>query len=307
MIMTVDIGGTKTLCALWKGRTLLDQEKYATSSIKNFPDIFSKYAGSYPIRCLCIAAAGPVNEGRVELTNTGQKLGISEIRKKFAHIPHITLINDLEALACSLPALSGSRKERLKAGDSIQGASVILSLGTGLGVSALTKEGHVLSSEGGHMDFAPADARQAQLWQALNREHGHVSCERVLSGQGLVNIHTFLTGRRSGGAAEITSAALRGNTSACEAMEIFTEILGAVCGNLALLFMARGGVWLGGGMLPKILPCLDRRRFCKAFEEKGRFRKFLQTIPVYGILDENAVSLGAAVYAEHLTGGLRNP
>lgn len=300
MIMTVDIGGTKTLCALWEGHMLVDQEKYATSSIEDFPALFSKYAGSRPIRRLCVAAAGPVGEGRVELTNTGQNLSVSEMRKKLAQIPHITLINDLEALACSLPALSGCRKETLKAGDSLRGASAVLALGTGLGVSAVMKEGHVLSSEGGHMDFAPTDARQAELWKALSREHGHVSCERVLSGQGLVNIHTFLTGRQSGGAAQITAAALRGDPAACEAMEMFTEILGAVCGNLALLFMARGGVWMGGGMLPKILPCLDRNRFRRAFEEKGRFREFLQKVPVYGILDENAVSLGAALYAERL-------
>ncbi len=309
MILTVDIGGTKTLCAFWEGDRLLEKRKYATREISDFSDFLAGRTRGKEISALCVAAAGPVSDGRVQLTNTGQFIDSARLRERMPTIPRIAVLNDLESLGYSIPYLSSRQAPLFKEGEKTRGTAAVLSLGTGLGVSAVTKEGIVLPSEGGHMDFAPEDERQERLLRFLRRQYGHVSYERVLSGRGLANIDAAFAapGGRPRSPEQITSAALEKEPSALASIRIFTCILAAFAGNLALTFKASAGVYLGGGMVPKLYPLLDPELFRGVFTEKGRFRDFLESVPVRLISDEDSPSLGAAVYARHLTSGSRCP
>ena len=164
-----------------------------------------------------------------------------------------------------------------------------------------------MPSEGGHIDFAPVGAKQRLIYDKLESRYGHVSYERLLSGQGLSNIFSIILEELESGdsdtmacrprqkmhPAQITAMAKSGNREALETFRIFSEILGAACGNYALTYMATGGIFIGGGMIPKILPLIDKEAFENAYLNKGRFKDFLNNIPVYVILDETAPSLGA--------------
>lgn len=303
MIMTVDIGGTKTLCALWDGRELCGQQKYETSSIDDFPLLLKEQAGKETIDALCLAMAGPVTNNKLELTNTGQIIDLTQIKKSFAQVPHVVFLNDLEALGHSISVLREDQRQLFKAGAGQKGTKAVVSIGTGLGVSAVTKEGIVLPSEGGHMEFAPQDSRQRRLLSHLETQYDHVSWERLLSGQGIANLYSFVSGTPTLDPSVATKKAFAGDPLALETMDLFTQLLGTVCGNFALTFLSSSGLYLGGGIMPKILPLLKKDLFQEAFCAKGRFQSWLETIPVFVILDEMAPSLGAAAYGEHLSSG----
>ena len=291
MVLTVDIGGTKTMCALWDGGRMLKKQVYATESVENFSLLAAKQAKGKPIRAMGFALAGPVRGNRFELTNTGQTLDLNQIRKSFPQVPHILFLNDLQALGYSIPHLSDKQLVSLRKADLLPGTKALVSIGTGLGTAAVLEDGRVLPSEGGHMDFAPADSRQNKIWAALKQQYGHVSYERAVSGQGLSNLYAVLTGDRRQ-PAQIAHAAFSGEDGALETMEIFTQLLAAVCSNMALSFLACGGVYVAGGMLPKILPLLNLETFQDSFLQKGRLSSWLRDVPVMGILDETAPSLG---------------
>ena len=296
MIMTIDIGGTKTLCSCWKNGRVQNQEKFQTASMGNLTAAVIRLAEEKHPRVLAFALAGPVTEGAFRLTNTGQELSFEALKAGLPHLESILLLNDLEASAYSIPHLGDSGTAVFRSGKQAEGNSVILSLGTGLGAAAITRKGEVLASEGGHADFAPQNPQQKEILARLETRFEHVSCERLLSGQGLANIHEALTGLKLM-PREITEQAGMGGKQALRTMQVFTDILGAVCGNFALTFLAKGGIYLGGGIIPKTLPLLDKDAFETAFLGKGRLRGILQDIPVYVILDETAPSLGAAVCA----------
>lgn len=296
-------------------------------------DIVSS-AGSSPFTHLAFAIAGPVTDDKLQLTNTGQIIDLAEIRAAFPDA-EIAILNDLEALAHSINHLtepdqlalfrsaassdakgtlvdSSSSRESAEAtapsGSSASvGAKAVLSIGTGLGVSAVSREGSIMPSEGGHIDFAPIGEKQKQIYDKLESQYGHISYERLLSGQGLSNIFSIILEELESGdsdtmacrprqkmhPAQITALAKSGNRTALRAFHIFSEILGAACGNYALTYMATGGIYIGGGMIPKILPLIDKEAFENAYLNKGRFKDFLNNIPVYVILDETAPSIGA--------------
>lgn len=304
VIMTLDIGGTKTMWTLWQHDALIETGRYSTASIENFPELIKKLVDERPVKALCIALAGSITDDKFELTNTGQIIDLHQIRESFPDIPHISFLNDLEALAHSLLRLK--EKEQLihfREGVLKDGAKAVLSVGTGLGIAAVSREGVVLPSEGGHIDFAPCNDVQQQILLRLSEKYGHVSYERLLSGQGLSNLYEYTSGTPDVIPARITEAALAGEADARKAFDLFTEILGAACGNFALAFLATGGVYLGGGMMPKILPLIDKDIFQKSFIAKGRFDPYLKQLPVYVILDEAAPSIGAASYAKRLSSG----
>lgn len=311
MIMTIDIGGTKTMCTLWDKSKRLNQEQYVTSSIDNFSQFVTELIQGKQIDCLCFALAGSITEERFELTNTGQVLHLDQIRECARDIPHVAFLNDLEALGHSLSCLHPEKLQLFRPlnegqGSSIEntgeskGAKAILSIGTGLGISAVTRENTVIPSEGGHVDFAPQDLQQEDLLAKLKTRFGHVSYERMLSGQGLTNLYGFFTGDFHMEPSRITAKALDGDPEAIETFQLFTRILAAACGNFALTFHADGGIYLGGGIIPKILPLLDRQIFEKAYLNKGRFSEWLRKLPVYMILDETAPSAGAAAFGRQL-------
>ena len=305
MIMTIDIGGTKTLCAWWDKEQLIKKELYPTSSIKNYIPFVKEHTRGLSIDALCFAMAGPIVGNRLELTNTGQTILLDQLKSCVSHIPHVLFLNDLQALGHALPRLKPDQLRVFQAGSAGHtgaGAKAILSIGTGLGISAVTKEGLVLPSEGGHADFAPRDPKQLRVLEYLKDKYGHVSYERVLSGQGLADLYEALSGSAPEAPEQVTAGALDGDPKALETFRLFTRVLAAACGNTALTFMASGGIYLGGGIMPKILPLLDRSVFEKAFLDKGRFSRWLCQVPVYVILDEMAPSIGAAARGQSAAG-----
>lgn len=301
MIMTIDIGGTKTLCAWWDKGHLIKKELYPTSSIKDYTPFILEHTRDMPIDALCLAMAGPVTGHQLELTNTGQIIRLSQIKDCVSHIPQVLFLNDLEALGHSLKHLKPEQLHTFRKGADTQGspgAKAVLSVGTGLGICAVTKEGLVIPSEGGHTDFAPCDLQQRRVLAFLESRYGHVSYERILSGQGLVNLYEALTETAPSAPDQVTALAFDGDPDALETIRLFTRILAAACSNAALNFMAADGIYLAGGIIPKILPLLDKSIFERAFLHKGRFEQWLRQIPVYAVLDEMAPSIGAAACGE---------
>jgi glucokinase len=226
---------------------------------------------------------------------------------------HVSLINDLTATAHAVPLLSSRELFSLNKAKRRKGQNLaIVAPGTGLGQALLIFQDGMyipVSSEGGHADFSPNSEAEVKLWRYLHKRFGHVSVERVLSGPGLVNIYNWL--RESGSYKEpawlagrlkeidparaVTEAALADKHPLCvESLNVFVSIFGAVAGNLALTAMTTGGVYLGGGISPKILPKLKQSMFMQAFTNKGRFAELLEKIPVKVILNDQAALLGAA-------------
>jgi glucokinase len=259
----------------------------------------------------CFGIAGPVHHGRVETSNLPWVIEQSRLAKQI-QLPGTLLINDLEANAWGIGALSSEDLIPLNHVGPATGNQAVIAPGTGLGEAGLYWNGsqhEVFACEGGHADFAPRGNLQIELLQFLESRYGHVSYERVLSGPGLVNVYEFLRGKGYGdepagfaaqlehgdAAAVISGAALDGsNRLAEQALDLWISVYGAEAGNLALKAMATGGIFLSGGITPKLLPKLSGPLFMRAFLEKGRLRSLLETIPVQVITNDKAGLLGAA-------------
>jgi glucokinase len=320
-ILAGDIGGTKTILGLFLRGAQRPRAKHVeTYASLDFPDLQSiveRFLDRYPteVSSACLGIAGPVIDGRCRATNLPWEVSEAALVERFGWA-RVKLINDLVALTHSIPFLEENEVLSLnKAKPSPAGPVALLAPGTGLGQALLVhQKGHYrpIASEGGHVDFAPRDDAEIELWRYLHRQYGHVSLERVLSGPGIVNIYTWVkhSGRygesigplkSSNGfdlAPAITEAALRGSDPLCvETLNRFVSILGAAAGNLALIALTTGGVFLGGGIPPKILPKLKDGSFLEAFSDKGRFRGLLEGIPVQVILNPEAALLGAATHA----------
>ena len=323
MILAGDIGGTKTKLAhvsqrdgIWR---LEDVKSYESQRYDSLESVIEAYLGAVQARadCACFGVAGPVLGGEATVTNLPWRMSEAGLRARLG-IAHVHLINDLTALAYAVPVLQATDVTVLQRGvPDAAGAIAILAPGTGLGEGYLCWDGTRYrpgASEGGHADFAPADPLQVQLLEYLWTELGHVSWERVLSGPGLLTIYRFLKAR---GAAEpawvaerlalgdpsaaISALALDGAEPLCtQALELFVSMLGAQAGNMALTLMATGGVYLGGGIPPKILPRLQDGTFLRAFLAKGRLSHVVQRTPVYVIQNSDAQLLGAAACASEL-------
>jgi glucokinase len=243
-----------------------------------------------------------------------------QLRRRF-NWPNVRIINDLEATAYAIPILQNRdlyalNKIRIRKGQTIG----LVAPGTGLGQALLGfhKERYFpMASEGGHVDFAPNSAQQVSLWEYLHRKYGHVSAERVASGHGLVNIYKWLKSstnysepmwlstkmKSTDPARVISETALDKKNRLCmKTLALFVSILGAVAGNLALTGLTTGGIYLGGGISPKIFPRMDPKGFMQSFVRKGRFKQFMETIPVRVILNDKAALLGAAGHAIEMRG-----
>ena len=280
----------------------------------------------------CLGVAGPVKDGRVEATNLPWEIDARGLSPSLSGAP-VRLLNDLEANAWGLAELAekdfavlnagaagreassaGPHKENIlrPSAPGAAGHQALIAAGTGLGQALMIADETRLipvATEGGHMDFAPRSDEEAALLDFLRRKFGRVSYERVVSGPGLVNIYDFLRQVRKmhepawlaaemkseDPSAAISIAALEGRAEICaRALDIFVSVYGAQAGNLALSVLARGGVFLGGGIAPKILPKLREPAFMKAFLDKGRMRPVLESIPVRVVLNDHAALLGAA-------------
>ena len=264
------------------------------------------------IRHACFGIAGPVREGRVEATNLPWVVDAGSLARQLG-LERVLLVNDLEANGWALAALPDTDFAVLQPGRAAPtGNAAVISAGTGLGEAGLVWDGRrhrPVASEGGHADWAPQDEPQMALWRFLRAEVGHVSVERVLSGPGLHNIYRFL--RDGQGLAEpgwlaeafrseepaplISRVGLAGQAEICvRALGLFVAIYGAEAGNLGLRLLATAGVYLGGGIAPRILQALRSPAFLDAFAAKGRFRPVLEAMPVRVILNDRAALLGAA-------------
>ncbi len=297
-ILAGDVGGTKTLlrCVDEHG-AVIAESRFESAKYATFDDLLRDFDAG-PFAAACFAVAGPVFQGRAEVTNLGWTMEEEALARTFA-IPHVSLINDFYAVALGVPLLGEDDLVPLQRAPRDRNAPIgILGAGTGLG-QALLVRGEVVPTEGGHQDFAPQDEEQTRLFLELHRRYGHVSWERVCSGMGLQNIHTFLGGQALD-AAEIAERADAGDPRARHAFEIFIDVYGAEAGNMGLRVLARGGVFLAGGIAAKNQSWFTDGRFLEAFLRKGRFRDVMETMPVDLIVNQEVGLLGALARARRV-------
>ncbi len=312
-----DIGGTKTNLGLFvRGEdrpAMLLMESYSSTHAAGLSELISRFLEAHPqsISSACFGIAGPVIDDRSKATNLPWEVSEAEIKRKFGW-ESVRLINDLEATALAVPLLQDQELHTLNATPAASGNIGLIAPGTGLGVSFLVNvDGtfRALASEGGHVDFAPKNEDEVALWRHLRESEDHVSVERFASGPGISAIYSWLKKRDpheepawfvekmklDDPPAVISEAALVERLEPCiKTLKLFVSILGAVAGNLALTGMTTGGMYIGGGIVPRILPILEESNFMKAFTDKGRFRELLSGIPVHVILNDKAALLGAA-------------
>lgn len=317
-----DIGGTKTLLRLCAedGAILLQQSYHNAdyAGLAGILDVFLREAGTPAVTSACLALAAPVRGRKVRLTNLPWDVDADAIGAGFS-IPEVRLINDFEAVGHGIAMLRDDDLLSLQAGEpGTYGPRVVTGAGTGLGVAWLMPaHGRyvVHPSEGGHMDFAPVDKLQFELLAYLQHRHGHVSYERIVSGPGLLAIHEFL--RDTGYAvpsARLLAAMNEGDAAAAiaqfamqedepiarQGLELFVSIYGAFVGNLALLMLPRGGIYIAGGIAAKIAPVMQGGLFMRAFLDKGRYAGLLQTLPLHIVLNPQVGLLGADAKARQI-------
>ena len=310
-VLLADIGGTNARFALLADGTVGMISHMAVSDHGSFREALDKYLGQLPeagsIRAAVLAVAGTVRDGRCALTNTSWVIDAAELRAQ-SGFSTVRLINDFEAVAWALPRLSPGQLLRLGGRQAVEGAPLAaLGPGTGLGMAAIIPAANgpiVLSSEGGHATMAGSSPREDAVIAHLRQRFGHVSAERVLSGDGLENLHEALAAldnlalpRRH--AAEITRAGIEGSCPTSRAaIDMFCAMLGTVAGNLALTLGATGGIFIAGGILRRMPEYLAGSQFRARFEDKGRFRDYLEPIPAYLILEEDVAFVGLRALAE---------
>ncbi|MBI3000893.1 MAG: glucokinase [Deltaproteobacteria bacterium] len=320
-ILAGDIGGTKTNLALYsieEGRlNLIAKRSFRSMEYPDFGSLLKEFLldASGTVTRGCFGVAGPVVGDQAETPNLPWVIDGRKLARSFG-LSRVLLINDLEATAYGILNLGPGELVSLNQGLPEQkGNMAVIAAGTGLGEAILFWDGkghRPFASEGGHADFAPRTALEIELLCYLTAHFGHVSCERVISGPGLWNIYCFLRDSnrfseppwlRNRLAAEdpgqvISEVGLAGEADICvKALDLFASAYGAEAGNLALKAKAMRGVYVAGGIAPKIFSKLKDGTFVRAFTEKGRFTDFLSKIPVYLVLNEEAALQGAAYYA----------
>lgn len=326
LVLAGDVGGTKTNVALFS----VQSEKLHAEKFQSFPS--KRYAGlvqvlleflagnAHSIDAACFGIAGPVIDDKVKTPNLPWLIDRSELRRALK-LDSLALLNDLEAAAYGIFTLEDNEFCTLNQGEPRHsGNKALIAAGTGLGEAILRDDGHhfhPLASEGGNADFAPRDDLEIELLRYLMGRFGHVSYERALSGPGLFNIYGFLKEKRgfaepkwlaerlaaeNDPSAVVSMAALADEAEICvKALDLFVSIYGAEAGNLALRAKALRGLYVGGGIAPKILDKLKDGAFMRAFTAKGRYAELLAAIPVQIVLNDQAALRGAAYYAAFLS------
>jgi glucokinase len=322
MILAGDVGGTKVHLAVYDfidGRLKHQRdEKYPAKEYSGLEEIVKEFLGSDKVTAACFGVPGPVRDGRLRLTNLPWTLDSRELAKDLG-ITHVFLINDLEANGYGIAELQPDQIFTLSEGDASQiGNRALIAAGTGLGEGILIWNGRMhmpFPSEGGHADFAPRNENEIDLLRFLKQKYnGRVSFERVVSGMGMTGIYEFL--REVRGMEEptwlaekmadaedpnsvITEMGLAARAEICEkTLDMFVSSYGAEAGNLALKVLSVGGLYVGGGIAPRLLEKLKDGTFIKAFTDKGRLSQLLINMPVRVILESRAALLGAAAYGE---------
>lgn len=320
MILAGDIGGTKTVLALYStvdgvAGGAIREARYESAGYGSLEAIVAEFLQDTRAKPLAASfgVAGPVHGGRAEITNLPWIISAETIGKRF-RIPAVYLLNDLRSIATAVPHLRTGDLVTLNPGvPAERGNIAVIASGTGLGIGFLVWTGtgyRAYASEAGHTAFAPRDDRQIELLKFLRRRYGHVSFERVCSGGFLPNIYEFLReqgcdpepdwlrealARAADRTPVIVQAALDEKAGICEAtLDIFVHALATVSGNMAVSLLATGGIYLGGGIPPRILKRLQRPDFARAIADKGRFSDFCAGLPVHVIQDSEAALRGAA-------------
>ena len=306
-LLLADIGGTYASFALASDDTVgptvtVEVEAYHTA-VEAIGDVLAREPQQAPLDGALLSAAGPVQGGRIALTNAAWILDEEEIARAL-RLPWVRLVNDLEAVASGLAHLPRSQTRTIGAGADagLPGApQLLLSPGTGLGMACLVSGPgglSVVTSEGGHASLAGIDAETDQIIAILRRHHEHVSAEHVLSGPGLVRLYQAIA-LLDGTAvppilpADVTARAFDGSCKwSRRAVDVFCALLGAVAGDIPLTFEARGGVFIGGGIVPRFVDHLAHSRFREQFEAKGRLKPYLARIPTRVILHPNPAVFG---------------
>lgn len=309
MILAGDIGGTKVNLALYDGKTRAVEKRYESRSFSGIEEILDDFLTGNVTKLdrACFGVAGQVIEGNCSLTNLSWQIETKLLRKHLG-IDAVWLINDLAATAYAIPFLGPEAFAIIQTGTPVSEARVsVVSAGTGLGQAFLVPDKNgkytIMDSEGGHCDFAPRNELESELLFFLQKKYSRVSIERVLSGPGLLDIYKFFITKHAEPEAvdfpaTIVERAVAKTCPVCEeTVELFVSLYGALAGNLALQYLSKGGVYLGGGIAPKIVPLLQEGGFMQAFLAKGRFEEYLSEIPVKVVMDESAPLLGAAEYA----------
>jgi glucokinase len=323
LLLAGDIGATNTRLALFELsgplRTPQRVANFIGADYSGWVEILHEYLADHsrPLVAACLGAAGPVVDGRIRLTNLPWIVDSAELAETFG-LQGVWLLNDLQAIANSIPLLGSDDLHTLKSGKPHEHGNIaVIAPGTGLGIGYLTWAAgryHAHATEGGHSDFAPANALQDEMLTFLRTQNPQVSVELVCSGIGLPNVYAFLksTGRAEEPAwlaqqvaavDDITPVIVENGLAAkpgsqlCQmALEIFVDVLAAAAGSLGLLFGATGGVFLGGGIPPRILPAFQRFKFMETFIAKTKYEYYLEHFPVHVILNAEAGILGAAAY-----------
>ena len=306
-VLVADIGGTNARFAVADLATLALSEihKVRCATHSTLGDALHHYAGRLPglPERAAIAVAAPVTGGEVSLTNSSWSFSRAELCRKTG-LEQLNVLNDFEALALSLPYLERDELQQIGGGAPVEDAAkAVLGPGTGMGVAGLVRSGErwvALPGEGGHVSLGARDEQQLALLERIRKGRDHLSAERVLSGPGLVELYQAVAASHGLSAAEFepNDVLVRGSSGedeiAVEALDLFVTWLGRFAGDAALLLGARGGVYLGGGIAPKIVGKLSAGAFREAFEDKGRLGAYLEPIPVYVITAEFATLKGAA-------------
>ncbi len=304
-LLVADIGGTNARFAISDSEGVLHELRVLHAA--KFPKIdeaISAYLAELKRprpRQACFAVACPAKGPEIKLTNSSWHFVKADLRRQF-EFDRFVVINDFEALAASVPILSGAQLAGLRPGTADPtSVSLVIGPGTGLGVGAYVPAGKdawaVISGEGGHVGFAPNTEEEVRLWRRMREKYGRVSAERVLNGAGLVNIYRFVgdeSGQQVGDvdAPEISRRALAGEELAINAVRMFFDLLGSVTGDLALAFGSRAGVYIGGGITPKLLDFARRSNLVERFLDKGRVAAILHSMPIWVILEERAALYG---------------
>lgn len=292
--LLADVGGTNARFALQSdlGAQFDDIEVLAAAGYPTLGDAMRAYLANArgrglavdSVRHAAIAIANPVEGDQVRMTNHHWQFSIEALRVELG-LTTLLMVNDFAALAMALPHLAQHGRQQIGGGVELPNRTIgLVGPGTGLGVSGVVPAGDrwiALSGEGGHVSFAPVTRDEVAILEALWGEYGHVSAERLLSGMGMELIHWARTGKRLK-AADISSAALDGSSSDCRgSVEVFCAILGSVAGNVALTLGATGGMYIGGGIVPRLGPLFAQSAFRARFEDKGRLGGYLSRIPTY--------------------------
>lgn len=315
MILAGDIGGTNTRLALFENGKMLGAEKiFPSKKYSSLEAIIQEFLLGRTVDAACFGVAGPVRNGKSNVTNLTWTIDICNITKT-QRIPKVYLLNDLEANAYGLRQLGKEDLFLLHEGEMREGNQGLIAAGTGLGEAGLFWNGkqHIpFASEGGHTDFAPRDSKEIELLVYLQKKFGHVSYERIVSGPGLLNIFHFLveTGKekwseeikaemgKKDPVRVVSEWGSQNKDVACaHAVDWFISIYGSEAGNMALKFLSLGGFYVGGGIAPRLIEIIKQGQFHSSFINKGRFKDLLSTIPIWVIMNDNAALLGAAYFA----------